>query len=195
MNNILTIENFLPEDVFDRIQEEASNADWYLKQTTENMTSLQWSLKRDIINYSVSEKEKSIKDENLLVKTIKNNLLKFNLNGTIVPSAIYFTLLMGHERNLIHKDRYRFFPGSEKSYTLLLYLNNIWQPEWHGATLFYSNDYNNYIYGSLPKRNKAILFESNIKHSIEPFYQDLSGPRINLVCQFDLYESSKSSVW
>jgi hypothetical protein len=112
------------------------------------------------------------------------------LHGNIIPSAVYFTLLMGNERNLIHKDRYRFFPKSEKSYTLLLYLNNIWNPEWHGATLFYSDDYSNYIFGSLPKRNKAILFESNIKHSIEPFFQDLSGPRIILVCQFDLFTST-----
>jgi Rps23 Pro-64 3,4-dihydroxylase Tpa1-like proline 4-hydroxylase len=188
MNDIYTIENFFPEEIFETIQEESTRTEWYLKQTTENMTKLQWSLKRDVVNYSPQEKDKSIQDSSLLIKVLKENLIKFNLQGLIVPSAVYFTLLMGHERNLIHKDRYKYFDGSKQSYTLILYLNNIWQAEWHGATLFYSDNYDNYIYGSLPKRNKAILFKSNIKHSIEPFFQDLSGPRVNLICQFDLFE-------
>lgn len=188
MNNIQTIDNFFPEEIFETIQEESTRTEWFLKQTTENLTKLQWSLKRDVVNYSPIEKEKSIQDNSLLIKVLKENLLKFNLQGKIVPSAVYFTLLMGHERNLIHKDRYKYFDGAKQSYTLILYLNNVWQAEWHGATLFYSDNYDNYIYGSLPKRNKAILFKSNIKHSIEPFFQDLSGPRINLVCQFDLFE-------
>jgi Rps23 Pro-64 3,4-dihydroxylase Tpa1-like proline 4-hydroxylase len=190
MNSIFKINNFLPEDVFENLQEEIKDNNWSYIQSTESNTKIAWAFKKNIFSCGKKEIDSIEKLNHPLINIIKDNLYlkaKEHLNGLkIYPHTVYFNFHVGSERNLIHRDRFLYLENSKKSLTLLVYLNEVWMPEWHGATLFYNNACDEYIFGSLPKRNTAILFDSSIKHSIEPFHYDLSGPRVNLVMQFDL---------
>jgi SM-20-related protein len=41
----------------------------------------------------------------------------------------------------------------------------VWQPSWHGETLFYTPDHSDVIRAVLPKPGRMVIFDSDIPHA------------------------------
>lgn len=64
--------------------------------------------------------------------------------------------------DLIHTDCNSL---QKNSYTLLHYANYEWHPNWHGETLFYSNDCLEASTAITIRPGRLVLFDSNLQHS------------------------------
>ncbi|HTY69442.1 MAG TPA: 2OG-Fe(II) oxygenase [Alphaproteobacteria bacterium] len=60
----------------------------------------------------------------------------------------------------IHTDTNE--PGRK---TVVFYCNRVWQPNWHGETLFYTPDHGDVIRAVLPKPGRIVIFDSDIPHA------------------------------
>lgn len=49
--------------------------------------------------------------------------------------------------------------------TVVFYCNSVWQPNWHGETLFYTPDHSDVIKAVLPKPGRVVIFDGNIPHA------------------------------
>jgi SM-20-related protein len=60
----------------------------------------------------------------------------------------------------IHTDTSE--PGCK---TVVFYCNSVWQPNWHGETLFYTPDRSDVIRAVLPKPGRIVVFDADIPHA------------------------------
>jgi hypothetical protein len=64
--------------------------------------------------------------------------------------------------DFLHTDVPDNNPGS---YTLLHYANHTWNVNWHGETMFYSDNQDEVIYSVTIKPGSIVLFDSRLQHS------------------------------
>jgi SM-20-related protein len=75
-------------------------------------------------------------------------LIRCYLNGYTYGTDGYF-----------HSDSER--PGE---HTTILYMNDYWEPDWAGETVFLGND-GDIVRSVLPRTNRAVIFPSNMEHA------------------------------
>lgn len=84
-------------------------------------------------------------------------LVRAYVNGYTFGTDAYY-----HQDDLWIKDE---FGADSVSETILIYMNEEdWDPDWGGETSFIDED-NEFIGASFPKRNRAVIFDSDIMHS------------------------------
>lgn len=70
---------------------------------------------------------------------------------------------------------------SETSKTMILYLNETWNVDWAGDTVFWDRERREIIKSILPKFNTAAIFPGNIWHGVRPVSIFCKEPRITLM--------------
>jgi len=108
--------------------------------------------------YTTLESEQIIDNQNIEVLRVYANGQTYGLDGNV------------------HKDDNK--PGH---YTVLYYaVNDTWDANWHGETLFYDDNEEQVIAVCKPKRNSFVFFDSRIPHvGISPSKQH-NGLRVTL---------------
>jgi hypothetical protein len=85
----------------------------------------------------------------------------------------------------IHMDRYFNDPNDKPGVTVIVYLCNMWYPEWFGQTLFWHSNNkqeNEIIQAVIPKNNRFLIFNKDIPHCVSPLSRRFTGVR--LTCMF-----------
>jgi Rps23 Pro-64 3,4-dihydroxylase Tpa1-like proline 4-hydroxylase len=135
------------------------------------------------------------KEEKVTNNSFKKNEVKllwdyfssrFNVDISYLESCYINVLSHGVEAHP-HIDFY-----DENSTTVILYLCETWNCYWSGETVFFKNKwvnnpadesfYNNEIIESvLPRKNRMVLFEGNIVHSVRPLSKTCTDLRLTLM--------------
>ena len=71
-------------------------------------------------------------------------------------------------------------------YTLLHYANHTWDVNWHGETLFYSDNCQDVIYSQIIKPGTIVLFDSRIQHCAVPCTIAAEHPRFTIATKLFL---------
>jgi len=98
-----------------------------------------------------------------------------------LPHNLYFSYYKFGDEIRMHTDR----NTGKKNKTFIFYCTKKWDLNWHGNTVFYTNDALQIIGGSIPYPNTAVCFDSNILHSATPISKFCSEKRILLVYQLE----------
>jgi hypothetical protein len=140
--------NFLPKNIFTEQAEYLQNADWKFwgySNPSENKLTF-WF--HDLI------------DNDLYTNKILNEI-KSKIGFDFTLTRVYAN---GQTHGLCGEFHYD--DKSDNSYTLLIYMNEEWNPNWGGHTIISSKDK---IYSIVPEPNKALLFNGNLLHAgLEP---------------------------
>jgi hypothetical protein len=166
------IDNFLPEDLFVKLQTEYNNP--YMRYGwiahPENDPHGHWN--RDFANAGafnladISDRiQGTIKEcwEYAKPHLDNNILIRCYMNGHTYGTDGYF-----HMDSLGDNTR-------TNEYTVVIYLNDKWDLDWGGETIFAEND--EIIFSSIPKRNRAVIFNGNIPHCARGVSRKFMGLR------------------
>jgi len=165
-------DNFLPEDVFERFRRDMEGLSMRYGWKANKDTDPHGHWNRDL-GLVKSENLANISSrllgpvkeswEYLIenVPEIKDNLLvRFYMNGHTYGVDGYY-----------HVDTKR-----KDETTIIVYLNETWDKDWGGETFFVdSND--DIIKGVLPKKNRVVIFDSNIQHCARGVSRKFNGIR------------------
>jgi len=166
---IRAVDNFLCEDDFKEVIEYCKGATYLYGAVDDDghendetfcvgMTHLIYP------NYPFDNRCVPIKDRikifDLLFKECKSQFPEINEYNL---TRMYVNCFSPRENPYFHIDSVN---ENTKSYTCLLYVNDIWDFNDGGETQFYINDI---IYGILPIPNRMILFDGRIKHKATTF--------------------------
>ncbi len=77
----------------------------------------------------------------------------------------------------LHKDC-----ESDNAWTIILYLNEAWDPNWHGGTVLFNTSQEPITYFA-PTPGKFVLFKSNLMHGPVPVSREAPYPRFGLTFQ------------
>tara|TARA_B100001250_G_scaffold318303_1_gene280940 strand:+ start:15973 stop:16569 length:597 start_codon:yes stop_codon:yes gene_type:complete len=113
------------------------------------------------------------KDFKLTDPFVENILSRIELCGIPVPTtecySVYVNVLKFGDAPVIHCDC---APHIHQGYTMMVYLNSHWHPNYGGETIFYDDELE--IYKSiLPKPGRVVIFDGRIPHSARtptPYY-------------------------
>lgn len=85
--------------------------------------------------------------------------------------------MFGHgDSSWLHRDC-----DKDSAWTVILYLNDFWDLNWHGGTVIVENDeVSKYFH---PTPGKFILFKSNLLHGATPVSREAAYPRFGLTFQ------------
>jgi len=161
-SDIKSIQNFLPEDILNKIDDQIIKNRWgYGWKSDTTIAFGHWH-----IEYNLSP-ERSI-NENALgieeyvppilleawnyIKT--NHLPDYRLIRCYCNAHTFGT--EGHPHYDSNRDGDR---------TVVIYLNKKWDCSMGGETMFYEDNREEVIHAELPKRNKAVIFPGNILHT------------------------------
>lgn len=76
-----------------------------------------------------------------------------------------------------------------KGYTIVIYLCNDWYAEWFGQTLFF-NEYDKHSneigFSAMPKRNRFVIFDSDIPHCVSPLSRRFAGVRLTYMFKVEI---------
>jgi SM-20-related protein len=78
-------------------------------------------------------------------------------------------------------QRMHFDDENPNSKTIIIYLNDTWNVDWSGETVFWDRNNREIIKSVLPKFNTAVLFSGNIWHGVRPVSIFCRVPRITLM--------------
>lgn len=98
----------------------------------------------------------------------------FNLS----PERIIANLFAHGDSSWLHKDC-----ESDSAWTAILYLNDYWDPNWHGGTVLMEKGEALKYFNPTP--GKFILFKSNLLHGPVPVSREAVFPRFGLTFQCD----------
>ena len=87
--------------------------------------------------------------------------------------------------------------------TFIFYLCPMWNVHWGGETAFFTGEFNEdfmhpvfyeteIIKSVLPKRNRVVIFDGNIMHSVRPLSKTFKGNRLTLMYK---YENCKINIF
>ena len=107
-------------------------------------------------------------------------IVKESIGEEYYPHNLYFNSYKYGDEIRTHVDRET---STKNNKTLIIYCNKTWKRDWHGETLLY--DGNILKGGNLPMPNSAILFDSNIDHSMAPISRYCKELRNILVFQLE----------
>jgi hypothetical protein len=86
------------------------------------------------------------------------NVLDWN---KVAVTGQYINYSTSNTVDFVHSDISENHPNH---YTLLHYANHTWDVNWHGETLFYSDNCQDVIYSQIIKPGTLVLFDSRIQH-------------------------------
>lgn len=75
---------------------------------------------------------------------------------------------------------------ANNAFTILHYANHTWDPNWHGETVFYSDDCQETVYTQIVKPGTVIIFDSRIQHSAVPCTITAEYPRYTIATKLFL---------
>lgn len=97
------------------------------------------------------------------------------------PHSMYFNVYKHGDECGIHTDNIT----NGKNKTIIIYLTETWKADWHGETLFYSQDDKKIIGGSIPYPNNAVCFDSSLQHGVSPISRFCTEDRLIFVAQME----------
>ena len=80
------------------------------------------------------------------------------------------------DTSIIHRDG-----PTKDAWTMIVYLNKEWNPDWGGKTEFYNKDLDEVVYSHHPNPGSVILFRQSIPHGIAPVSTLSKEPRYSFV--------------
>ena len=167
--------NFLPSDIYQEIFNISRNLSWLPWKKLDKKYSTHFHL--PIIDEKNSlEINKINKPYNFIFKEIKKIYKK-----TYQPHNLYYNHCKHGDEVGVHTDR----NTNKKNKTFILYLTDFWDADYHGETMFYNKEKNRILAGSMPFPNSAVIFDSNIPHSVSPISKLVCLDRIVLVSQME----------
>jgi hypothetical protein len=92
-------------------------------------------------------------------KIVWENLNKEFFKGQALLTRCYANRHTFGIEGYIHTDTER-----QQDHTVVVYLNEIWDPNWGGETSFYSKDKKEILKSVIPHYNRAVVFPGNIPH-------------------------------
>lgn len=98
-----------------------------------------------------------------------------------LPHNLYLNYYRFGDEIRVHQDR----NTNKKNKTFIFYCTKQWDLNWHGNTLFYSQDSSTIIGGSVPYPNTGVCFDSDILHTSDPISKNCLEKRIILVYQLE----------
>lgn len=157
---IRTVENFLPDEMYDKLARRFWNPAMYYgwKAHNENDPHGHWNHQIGISTNHTNLADVSSKFDDQIkeiweyvsstYEELKNNkVIRCYVNGHTYGVDGYF-----------HEDSKR-----DDEITIVLYLNDNWKLDWAGETVFEKDG--DIIYSSIPKKNRAVMFNSKIQHA------------------------------
>jgi hypothetical protein len=78
-------------------------------------------------------------------------------------------------------QRMHYDDKDSNSKTVIVYLNDAWNVDWAGETVFWDRSNREIIKSVLPKFNTAVIFSGNIWHGVRPVSIFCRVPRITLM--------------
>jgi SM-20-related protein len=116
--------------------------------------------------------EKELSESLLLVW----KLIKEKLDNDDVLVRCYANLItVGIDQRLHYDDK------ENDSKTVIIYLNETWNVDWAGETIFWDREKREIVKSILPKFNTAVIFPGNIWHGVRPVSIFCKEPRITLM--------------
>lgn len=68
-------------------------------------------------------------------------------------------------------------------YTFIAFINPLWNINWGGETLFFSNQKDKVLFGAYPKTGSVVQFSGNILHRVAPLSREAVIPRVGVTFQ------------
>ena len=178
------LDNFYPEELINNLDKARQYEFQFFRTDAENQ--LYWSLNLYGEEYG---------EENLNIDSFKKNEVKllwdyfsskFNVDINYLEACYINGISYGVEAHP-HID----FPD-KNSTTVILYLCEAWNCYWSGETVFFKNEWvnnpadqsfydNEIIKSVLPRKNRIVLFEGNIVHSVRPLSKTYKDLRLTLM--------------
>jgi Rps23 Pro-64 3,4-dihydroxylase Tpa1-like proline 4-hydroxylase len=76
--------------------------------------------------------------------------------------------------------------NKDNCYTIIHYANHTWNANWHGETIFYSDDCQQVVHTQMIKPGTVLLFDSRIQHSAVPCTISAEHPRFTIATKLFL---------
>ena len=76
--------------------------------------------------------------------------------------------------------------NDNNAYTILHYANHTWNVNWHGETMFYTDDCQDTIYSQIIKPGTVVVFDSRIQHCAVPCTITAEHPRFTIATKLFL---------
>jgi hypothetical protein len=136
-------------------------------------------------NYTIeSKKNKYIK---ILDVCSKNILKKLNIYSFLKEQRIYASAYPYGTIHEIHSD----YPDRNTGITLMYYLNDQWNVENAGETVFYDNSHYDIIKSIIPKPGRAIVFDGNIPHDARNSARNVADLRMVITFKYIIDVNNK----
>lgn len=101
----------------------------------------------------------------------------------VAVTGQYINYSTSNTVDFIHAD---VSDDQNNAYTLLHYANHTWNTNWHGETLFYSDNCEEVIYSQQVKPGTLVLFDSRIQHCAVPCTITAEHPRFTIATKLFL---------
>src|SRR5208282_3852027 len=162
-DTILVLDDFLPTDAYENLKRLVSNepmANWSRFNTGTDRVG-QW-----IRNFTPTERHNLADVSYLLEET--TGLYALHLVWKILREAYLSdsVLIRCYLKGYTCGSRGYFSAASRggDGYTALLYVNDIWEPDWGGETALL-DERNEIVKSVFPKRNRVVIFPANLRHA------------------------------
>ena len=166
--------NFLPLEIYREIYTISRNITW------DNPKKLDSGKFSNHMNKVLIDRDEAIEPNLKCYKYIFNKINDI-YDKNYLPHNLYFNLSQHGNECGIHNDRIT----KPNNKTFIIYLTDNWDADWHGETLFYKEDKRDIFAASIPFPNDAVVFDSNINHSVSPISKFCLTDRIVLVAQME----------
>lgn len=182
--SIQTFNNFLPPDILNKIDQLIVDQGWQYgwRSRSKHDTGIpfgHWN-----IDFAKSGSDNGFDVSDRLPESL--SLAWHHIQEKYCPAArLIRCYANGHTYGVEgypHTDTIRL--GNK---TLLIYLNQDWNRDWGGETVFYNGD--EVLHAELPKRNKAILFEGSVAHVAKGVSRACPALRVTLMFKLAVPES------
>jgi hypothetical protein len=108
---------------------------------------------------------------------------KINWDNVAITSQ-YINYGTSNTVDVLHADDVT--DSANQSYTILHYANHRWNINWHGETIFYSDDCQEVIHSQIIKPGTLVIFDSRIQHSAVPCTIAAEHPRFTIATKLFL---------
>lgn len=108
-----------------------------------------------------------LKDPNSVSNLLDSRYRELNelSNKRIETFRQYINFSTTETVDMIHVDSPT---GTTGAYTILHYVNFVWDKNWHGETVFYNSTADEILHATMPKPGRVVIFDSNIPHCARP---------------------------
>jgi hypothetical protein len=184
--NLTVIDNFFPEEIISTLLEEVNGYHWKFTRMDGNQ-DIYWTRQVYGVDYLINGAINTDKFTDTTVEKCWDYFRnKFNIKHEQLESCYLNSLTYGIEAHQ-HTDSV-----SDDAVTVICYVCHSWNSHWSGETSFYSGEFvqnpsDNLFYKHdvlktvLPRRNRIVMFDSNIIHGVHPLSKSFKGLRTTLM--------------